>query len=177
MNQNNKLYGSFPVSLFKVIMKGMVPALNTTTVTVLYIAILLLIMVIDLRRRRILNIIALPATGLALLLSLAQGWRSFYLTILGALIGFLFFYLLFLLGKRLYGAGALGFGDVKLALLLGAMLGFHYIIFTLALGILMAGVTALILMSGRQRFHRWNTLPYGVFLAWAGIMVLVWTKI
>jgi len=169
--------GSFSVFLFKVIMNSMAITLNATMVAGFYIVILLLIMVVDIRQRRILNVIALPATVLALLISLTQGTRFFYLTFLGALIGVLFFYLLFWFGKRLYGPGALGFGDVKLAMLLGAMLGFQHILFTLALGLLLAGVTGVILLCAGRRFHLRSTLPFGVFLAWAGIIMLVWNII
>ena len=146
-------------------------------VNAFYIVILLLIMIIDWRTRRILNIIALPTAGLAFVFSLTQGWQSFYATLLGALIGFLFFYLLYLLGKRLYGPGALGFGDVKLAMLLGAMIGFQQILITLSLGILMAGITGLILISSGRRFHMRSSLPYGAFLACAGIIMLLWNNI
>ena len=173
MNEIYKLYGSFSVCLFKAIMNNMAVTFNVLVVTVFYMTILFMIIVVDLRRRRILNVIVLPAITLTILYSLTQGTRSFYLTVLGALTGYLFFYLLYWLGKRLYGPGALGFGDVKLAMLLGAMLGLQQILLTLALGLLIGGVTAVILLFTNRRFHPKSSLPYGAFLAGAGIIMLV----
>jgi leader peptidase (prepilin peptidase)/N-methyltransferase len=157
-------------------MNRMINTLHMVLIASFYIIVLLLIMVIDLQQRRILNEIALPATLVALAISLAFGRETFFLALLGALIGFLFFYALFWLGGRLYGPGALGFGDVKLAMLLGAMLGLQHILHTLALGILLAGLAAfLLLFAGRA--GRRGTLPYGAFLAAAGIFMLLWTNI
>ncbi len=158
-------------------MNSMVITLNPAIATSIYVVVLLLIIVVDLGWRRILNIIALPAAVLALFFSLTQGMPTFYLTILGALLGFLFFYLLYWLGERVYGPGALGFGDVKLAMLLGAMLGLQHILFTLALGLMLAGVTAVILLITNRRYHLRSSLPYGAFLAAAGIIMLVWNSV
>jgi leader peptidase (prepilin peptidase)/N-methyltransferase len=156
-------------------MNRMVNTLHMVLIACFYIIVLLLIIIVDLQQRRILNEIALPATLVALAISLAYGRESFLLALLGALIGFLFFYTLFWLGGRLYKPGALGFGDVKLAMLLGAMLGLQYILHTLALGILLAGLAAfLLLLAGRV--GRRNTLPYGAYLAAAGIFMLLWTN-
>lgn len=158
-------------------MNSMAISFEAQSATGFYIIILLLIIAVDLGWRRILNIIALPATALALLFSLTQGAQAFYLTFLGALTGFLFFYMLYWLGVRLYGPGALGFGDVKLALLLGAMLGLQQILFTLALGLFLAGIAAGILLCAGRHFHRRSTLPYGAFLASAGIFMLIWNAL
>ncbi len=144
--------------------------------TGLYILILLLILLIDLRQRRILNVIVLPAAFLALLAALFAGRESFLLALLGAGAGFLFFYLLYWLGAKRYGRGALGFGDVKLALLLGAMLGLQHVWPALLLGIFLAGISAVfLLLTGRAGLR--TTLPFGAFLAGAGIIVLIWTAI
>ena len=156
-------------------MNRMVNTLHMVLIACFYIIVLLLIIIVDLQQRRILNEIALPATLVALAISLAFGRESFLLALLGALIGFLFFYALFWLGGRLYEPGALGFGDVKLAMLLGAMLGLQYILHTLALGLLLAGLAAfLLLLAGRA--GRRNTVPYGAYLAAAGIFMLLWTN-
>lgn len=144
--------------------------------TGIYILVLLLILFIDLQQRRILNLIALPATALALLAGLLDGRESFLLALLGAAVGFLFFYLLYWFGRRVYGPGALGFGDVKLAMLLGAMLGLRYIGPALVLSLLLAGLTSVgLLLFGRKGMR--SSLPFGVFLSIAGIMFLVWTTI
>jgi leader peptidase (prepilin peptidase)/N-methyltransferase len=148
----------------------------TALIAGVYILVLILILFVDLRQRRILNAIALPATLLALLVGLIDGRESFLVAFLGMLAGFLFFYLLYWAGKKFYGPGALGFGDVKLAMLLGAMLGLRYVWPALILGLLVAGLTGiLLLLTGRAGLR--TSLPYGAFLAGAGIVVLVWTTV
>ncbi len=138
----------------------------------LYIGILFVILLVDVRERRVRNALALPATGLALLAGLLDGREAFLLTVSGALAGFLFFYGLYWLGRNLYGRSVLGFGDVKLAMLLGAMLGLQQVFPALVLGILLAGCSGMILLL-TKRAGRHSTLPYGAFLAAAGILMLL----
>jgi leader peptidase (prepilin peptidase) / N-methyltransferase len=137
-----------------------------------YTAVLLLIMVIDLETKLILHVVTFPTTVIALILSnFMPGYNSFPLALLGAVTGFLIFYILYWVGQLTFGPGALGFGDVTLSMTLGAMLGFHLIIFTLVLGMLIGGITSLILvLSGRRGLY----LPYGQYLALAGMIMLVW---
>jgi leader peptidase (prepilin peptidase)/N-methyltransferase len=95
------------------------------------------------------------------------------LSLVGGFLGFVLFFLVYLLGQRLFGPGALGFGDVTLAATLGFMLGFQYIFFALVLGVLLAGLWSLLgLLTGRvsRRTH----FAYGPFLAVAGIVMIIW---
>jgi leader peptidase (prepilin peptidase)/N-methyltransferase len=145
------------------------------TLTAFYIVILLLILLIDARERRILNVLALPGTLIALGAGLANSQDMFLVALSGAVLGFLFFSVLYWIGRKVYGFEALGFGDVKLAMLLGAIVGIHQVFIVLASGMLLAGLAAFILLlvnPGKEN----STLPYGAFLAFAGIVALVWTN-
>jgi leader peptidase (prepilin peptidase)/N-methyltransferase len=139
----------------------------------LYAAILILIVVIDFEHRLVLHIVTLPATTLALLGSLLVGHTNLVSAFLGALFGFALFFLLFQLGRRLYGPGALGFGDVTLAMMMGAMLGFPLIMLTLATGMLIAGAWSLMLLATRLRSRR-SSMAYGAMLALGGLIMIVW---
>lgn len=148
----------------------------TALIVGIYILVLVLILLVDLQQRRILNVIVLPATLLALAAGFIDGRDTFILALLGALAGFLFFYLLFWVGRWFSGKGALGFGDVKLAMLLGAMLGFRYVWPAMVLGLLLTGLTTvLLLLTGRAGLRA--SLPLGAFLAASGIIVLLWTTV
>jgi leader peptidase (prepilin peptidase)/N-methyltransferase len=135
----------------------------------LFAAILIALAVIDWEQRRLPNAILLPATALAL----AYGWAGgrLALAVAGGALAFALFLLLYGLGRCLFGRGALGPGDVKLAGLIGAIVGVEIAPYALALGILAAGAAAaILLLTGRAR--RGDVIPYGHFLALAAVACL-----
>lgn len=140
-----------------------------------HVAVLILVIVIDLEHRLILHVVTFPSTAVALIGSyfLDDGSNSLPSALLGMVTGFVIFYALYLLGQRLFGPGALGFGDVTLSMTLGAMLGLHRIIFALVFAILLGGVVSLLLIvSGR--FSLRSRVAYGPFLAIAGLVMIGW---
>ena len=141
-----------------------------------YIAILILIIVIDLEHKLILNVVTYPATIFAIFgaIILPNSENSWKLALAGALFGFIVFFILYWIGEKMFGVGALGFGDVKLAMLLGAMVGLQSIPFTLALGIVLGGVGTVLILIINRRVGRHTALPYGQYLAVAGIVMLYW---
>ncbi|UCG25294.1 MAG: prepilin peptidase [Chloroflexota bacterium] len=138
-----------------------------------YIAVLILIIVIDVEHRLVLHVVTLPTMVIALFASYPLEDNTIRLAVVGGAVGFILFFLAYLLGQRLFGPGALGFGDVTLATTMGLMLGFHRIFFALILGILLAGLWSLVgLLTGR--ISRRSYFAYGPFLAVAGIVMIIW---
>ena len=133
----------------------------------LFAAVLVLLAVVDWEQRRLPNMVVLPALAAAVALS-AQPLAA----VVAAALAFVVFLGLFALGRRLYGPGALGMGDVKLAALVAAVVGLPAAGTALLLGVLLAGGAAAVwLLSGRA--GRGALLPYGTFLALGGLVVLV----
>ena len=133
----------------------------------LFAAVLVLLAVVDWEQRRLPNVVVLPSLAAAVVLSGAPLTAA-----LAAALAFVAFLGLFAFGRRLYGPGALGMGDVKLAALVAAVVGLPAAGWALALGVLLAGgAAAAWLLSGRA--ERGTLLPYGAFLALGGIVVLV----
>lgn len=159
------------------VLPALIPAWQNLLVNSFHIAVLILIIVIDLENRLIFDIVIYPATIIALLGSfvVTREENSIRLALVGAVTGFVIFGLLYMAAQWRYGAGsgALGAGDVKLALAMGAMLGFHRILFALGLGILLGGVISFLLLLSR-RVNRQSHLPYGQYLATAAIIMLIW---
>lgn len=158
------------------VLPSLIPDLRNLLANSLYIAILILIIVIDLEHKLILNVVTFPATALALLGSLfvtpdENNWK---LALAGAAVGFIIFYLFYWIGQLMFGPGALGYGDVKLSLVMGAMLGFHRIFFALIFAVLLGGITSLLLLIINRRVNKHTYLPYGQYLAAAGIVMLIW---
>lgn len=139
----------------------------------LYVAVLVLVIVIDLEHRLILHVVTFPTTGLALLGSFFVSFTNPIWSVVGMITGFVVFFLFYLLGQKLFGPGALGFGDVTLSMTMGAMLGFPFIVFALVFGILIGGVISLALVLSRTRSRR-SYIPYGPFLALGGMIMVVW---
>lgn len=141
--------------------------------------------VIDLEHRLILHPVSMA--GLVLGLAggaLTRGWQD---TLLGAAAGLGIMLVFYLLGalfarwraKRMGsddGEEALGFGDVALATVLGAMLGWPLIWFGLLLGILLSGVFILLLMAGLLVTGKYKTLSvyvaYGPYLVLSAVILL-----
>ena len=148
-----------------------------TAVNSFHIAVLILIIVTDLEHKLIFDAVTLPATAIALLTSLlvSPEENNIRLAVVGAIAGYAIFFLLYWVAQLVYGPGrgALGAGDVKLAMLMGAMLGFHRIFFALMLGILLGGIFSLLLLLSR-RVNRETALPYGQYLALGAIIMLIW---
>lgn len=81
---------------------------------------------------------------------------------------FLFFYALFFFTK---GKG-MGFGDVKLAFLIGFLLGPLQSIFALYVAFLTGAVVSLILVLGRKKKFHGGTIPFGPFMI-LGVIISV----
>jgi len=79
---------------------------------------------------------------------------------------------LFLLLPSLIRRGAVGMGDVKLAVLLGALLG-RVVAPALAIGLCAAGGAALLLLAVRSRAALRQEIPLGPFLAGGAIAAVL----
>jgi leader peptidase (prepilin peptidase) / N-methyltransferase len=94
-------------------------------------------------------------------------------TILSAGFGLLVSGGLFLL-LAIIGRGAMGLGDVKLAGVLGALLGLPLVLYALLIGVCAGGVAALYLLLSR-RSKASGTMAYGPYLALGGWIVILGT--
>jgi leader peptidase (prepilin peptidase)/N-methyltransferase len=146
----------------------------------LYSAILILLLVIDLEHKLILNVVVYPAWLLAVLGSLLHPSPYFYRSaLLGGAIGFTLLWLIYLLGEvfvrvlsRVRGKPvnevAFGFGDVRLGVFLGLILGFPQVLNGLLLGMLLGGVAAIVYLFIKavilRRYALFTPIPYGPFL-------------
>ena len=145
------------------------------------VSLLVVVAVIDLERGLILNRILFP--GLVLLLILAPFWfqigvpRPFLgsTNMLAALANSLVAgsgaFLLFLSIALAYPQG-MGGGDVKLAGLVGLMVGFPGVLVALWIAVIVAGAVALGLLALRKKGRK-DTIPFGPYLSLGGIVALL----
>ena len=138
-----------------------------TVVVVFAIFALVVISRHDLERHIIPNRIVLPAWGAVLVAHLAlhpEHWAEWLVASFGAA-------LFFLVIALAYPAG-LGMGDVKLCLLIGALLGWA-VAPALFLGTLAAGVVSAVILFREGAAARKRSIPLGPFLAGAALVVLL----
>jgi leader peptidase (prepilin peptidase)/N-methyltransferase len=147
------------------------PSVQLVLVT-LYACALYLIFVIDLEHRLILRVVIYPAIALALAGSYFYPGMSPRRALLGGALAFAFFYLVAVVGKVVFGRTAMGRGDANLAAFVGLISGFPEVILTLVIAVSLGGLVALLLVVSRRKSLR-SYVPYGVFLATAGLTVLV----
>ena len=133
-------------------------------VAAFFCAVLVTLSAIDIERRIIPNRIVLPAAAVVLVAQTLL-YPSLEWTI-AALAAALFLFV----PALVYPAG-LGMGDVKLALLLGAMLG-REVGVGLMIGFLAAFVPALVLLALRGSAARKVAIPFAPFLAFGAIVAL-----
>ena len=131
------------------------------------IATLALLSWYDIRQRIIPNRIVLPAWVVVLSAQMAfhpSRWSEWLLASGVATIVFL--------GPALLFPAGLGMGDVKLAGLIGAALGYS-VLNGLLLGTVLAGAFAAFVLVSRGAAARRTAIPYGPFLAAGAVAVLL----
>lgn len=145
-----------------------------------------LVFVIDVEHRLILHVTSAFGLVIGVITGISLG-HTWLHTLLGLLTGLVVMYLLYLLGmlfvlllnrfrEEQIDEVALGFGDVVLSGIIGAILGWPGIWAGLFLAILIGGVSSLgylIVLRFKGRYVINTVLPYGPYLILATIVLLI----
>jgi len=135
---------------------------------VVFISLMIIITVSDLYYNIIPDVILLVFFPVILGLRLASPVMIWYEGLIGAVIGFLFMYLMALFGKKRFKQEALGGGDVKLYVIIGLVLGYN----TVFMSVLFAGVFGILYYLIFRPKGRY--LPFVPFI-FAGTLVAYFT--
>jgi leader peptidase (prepilin peptidase)/N-methyltransferase len=143
------------------------PALGVYTVLA---AILVLVLFIDVRHRLILDVVTLPCIVVAI--PLAFMTVGIVKGLLGGLVAGGFFLAFYLLARVIYRrGGALGLGDVKLALLIGLVVGMPSALTAVVYSAIAGGILAIgYLAVGRSRY---TYMPYGPSLVLGALVTIL----
>ena len=151
---------------------GLSPALG---IMIFYVCLFIVIFVIDLDHGLILNKVVYPSLVVALLLALVpQPWLTQWVVTgianaaIGGAIGFALFLLIALISR-----GGMGWGDVKLAGLIGLATGFPLVFLSIIMAAILGGIVAVAMVIAKKRQRR-QTIPFGPFLAVAAMITLLW---
>ncbi|MCB1773149.1 MAG: prepilin peptidase [Gammaproteobacteria bacterium] len=129
--------------------------------------------VIDIDEQLLPDQLTLPLMWLGLLVNINGMFTDLTSAVIGAAAGYLSLWLVFQLFRLLTGREGMGYGDFKLLAVFGAFLGWQLLPLIVLLSSLIGAVVgiAMTLLGGRD--HR-IPIPFGPYLAGAGLVALVW---
>jgi leader peptidase (prepilin peptidase) / N-methyltransferase len=144
-----------------------------------FVLVLVQVIFFDFEHHLILDRIMFPAILFALLVTLSPLissriglWHQEWFAGIGmGVAAGLLFLLLSLAGSAIFKAEALGFGDVKLALFMGLLLGWPYTFTALFYGVLLAAVGAIAFIVVHRSMK--GTIAYGPYLAAGALLTLL----
>jgi len=144
--------------------------------TLIYIILssaLMIIAFIDLNQQIVPDVISLPGIIIGFILSFFVPYISFINSALGVVIGGGIILVIGLAGSVIFKKEAMGGGDVKLAAMIGAFLGWRYIIISLFLGFFLGALVGIILILSKIK-SREDTVPFGPFIVLGSFITLLW---
>lgn len=92
---------------------------------------------------------------------------------IGALAGGGSLWLMGFMWEKLRGIEAMGFGDVKMMLMVGAFLGWRLTVLTILLGAFTGSIAGILVMYRRGSRNMQMMLPFGIFLGIGAILSLL----
>ncbi len=146
-----------------------------TLIYVILSSALIIITFIDLQKQIIPDVISLPGIVIGFILSFFVPYISFINSALGVVVGGGIILIISLGGSAIYKKEAMGGGDVKLAAMIGAFLGWRYIIISLFLGFFLGALIGIILIMSKIK-KREDTIPFGPFIVLGSLITLLWGK-
>lgn len=128
---------------------------------------------IDIGHKLLPDNITLPLLWLGILLSLFDVFVSLEDSVIGAMVGYLSLWSIFILFKLLTGKEGMGYGDFKLLAMLGAWLGWKPLFVVILTSSLVGAVVGLSMIA-LKKTSRSTQIPFGPYLAAAGWLTLLW---
>jgi len=144
-----------------------------TLVYIILSSALIIIAFIDLQKQIVPDVISLPGIVIGFILSFFVPYISFVDSIIGIAVGGGIILVIGLAGSVIFKKEAMGGGDVKLAAMVGAFLGWRYIIISLFLGFFLGALTGIILIVTKIK-KREDTIPFGPFIVMGSLITLLW---
>jgi leader peptidase (prepilin peptidase)/N-methyltransferase len=119
--------------------------------------------------------ITLPLLWAGLLVNLFGTFADLQAAVIGAMCGYLALWSVYWAFKLTTGKEGMGYGDFKLLAALGAWLGWEMLPLTILLSSLLGAVVGIALIVIAKR-GRSVPIPFGPYLAMAGLLALFWGK-
>lgn len=144
---------------------GLTPELGIMS---FYLCLLIVILVIDLEQGLILNKVVYPAAAIALIIAALTSNPGIVKVLIGGGVGLAIMLIVALVFK-----GGIGWGDVKMAGLVGLITGFPLVLLSLLLSVIGGGLAATVLLLLKVK-QRKQAIPFGPFLSIGTMLTLLW---
>lgn len=128
---------------------------------------------IDLDHQILPDQMTLSLVWLGLILSIYDIFIDSHTAILGGMMGYLILWLFAKAYELFTGTYAMGHGDFKLLAALGTWLGFKVILFVIICSSFLGAIIGLTLIGLGLKSKK-SQIPFGPFLAFSGLLALVW---
>jgi leader peptidase (prepilin peptidase)/N-methyltransferase len=136
-----------------------------------FVWIMIALAFIDFDTRLLPDSLTLPLLWIGLIFNLLTGNVPLEDAVIGAVAGYLFLWSVYWLFMFMTGKEGMGYGDFKLLAAIGAWLGWQALPLTIVLASA-AGALLGIGLVARGRYRRDTPMPFGPFLAVAGLIIL-----
>lgn len=133
-----------------------------------YSCLFIVLALIDLEHKLILNRIVYPSIVVVLIIDALLPQPGIIKGVIGGAIGFGLLLILAIVSR-----GGMGWGDVKMAALIGLVTGFPLVFIALLIGIILGGLVAGILLLLKIK-KRKESIPFGPFLSLSTMLTLLW---
>ena len=145
----------------------------TMAAAVIFAWALIALTAIDIDTQLLPDDITLPLLWLGLLVNLNGGFIPLSSAVIGAVAGYLSLWAVYWLFKLTTGREGMGYGDFKLLSAIGAWLGWKLLPVVILLSSLVGAIVGIALIVFAR--HGRNTpIPFGPYLAAAGLIALFW---
>lgn len=158
------------LSLLVAVHFGATPA---TLAALILVWTLVALTVIDLDQQLLPDQLTLPLVWLGLLVNINGMFTDLASAVIGAAAGYLSLWLVFQVFRLITGREGMGYGDFKLLAVFGAFLGWQLLPLVVLLSSLLGAVVGITLIVVRGR-DRQIPIPFGPYLAAAGLVALLW---
>ncbi len=138
-----------------------------------FVSLLIPISFIDLQTTLIPDSLSISGIFLGLAFSVFRGLAL--ISLIGAITGALLIFIIIISGKRIYKQAVMGYGDIKLAAMIGAFVGWAGILLTVMIGSFLGAVYGLIQIK-RGKLTMKSQIPFGPYLAIGGIISFLYGK-
>jgi leader peptidase (prepilin peptidase)/N-methyltransferase len=141
----------------------------------LFVWCMIALTVIDIDTQLLPDSITLPLLWAGLLLNLRGTFVDLQSAVIGAVAGYLILWAVYWVFKLATGKEGMGFGDFKLLAAIGAWLGWKMLPLVILASSLVGAVVGIVLIVLARR-GREVPIPFGPYLAGAGLIALLWGR-